>query len=66
MVDWLKDFEEAFGGHELISRLKELNFHGKVEINFNGGRPLAANVHMFCKPQVKMTIVSLTSVNQDR
>ena len=64
MIDWLADFEGSIGGHELIKRLKELKFHGKVEINFNEGRPLAANVHMFCKPrtQISMTRIQVISL----
>ena len=67
MVDWLKDFEEIFGGHELIKRLKELKFHGKIEISFTEGKPLAANVQMFCKPrtQISMTRVQVISLGDN-
>jgi len=66
MIDWLEDFEKSFGGHQLISRLGELRFHGKVEINFNEGKPLAANLQMFCKAgtQINMTVISLEEVNE--
>ena len=57
MIDWLKDFEESFGRHGLITRLKEMKFHGKVEINFNEGNPLAVNIQMFCKPRTRVDVV---------
>jgi len=61
MIDWLESYEEAFGSHELIKRLKELKFHGKLEINFNDGKPQTTNIQMFCKAgiQVKMTVATL-------
>ena len=66
MIDWLQDFEESFGKHDLIKRLKELNFNGKVEINFKEGKPLAANVQMFCKPKIRMTRIQVVSLGDNQ
>lgn len=50
MVDWLEDFENKFKGNEMISRLRLVKFHGKLEINFCGGSPNTAHLNWCVKP----------------
>ena len=49
-IDWLQQFEKQFSGDDVISTLGKRKFYGKVEINFQAGKPVMAYVHMSIKP----------------
>ncbi len=49
MIDWIKDFEEKFGSHPIISKLHGDSFHGKLVINFGSGSPHTAHIDMCVK-----------------
>jgi len=43
-MDWLTDFQERFEGCEVLKRLKEKRFFGKVVINFCEGVPQVVHI----------------------
>ena len=63
MIDWLEDYDKAFECHDIINKLKEMKFHGKVEINFFDGVPKTTNIYMCAKAGVGVNI-SVVSIEQ--
>jgi len=51
-TDWLEEFNTKFKGNDMIRRLRELRFHGKLEINFCSGRPSTAHLNWCVRPYV--------------
>lgn len=57
-IDWLNDFEMRFGTNGMIAKLREMKFHGKVEINFCDGNPNTAHVGWVVKPYNEVQVSS--------
>jgi len=56
MVDWLETFDRKFGEHTVIKRLREIKFHGKVEVNFADGEPNTVHINWCVKPYSNITL----------
>lgn len=55
-MDWIDEFENKFNGNQVISTLKEMKFHGKLEINFADGVANTCHVNWCVKPYSTMTL----------
>ena len=55
-MDWIEEFENKFQHNQFISSLKQLKFHGKVEINFADGVANTCHVNWCVKPYVETTL----------
>jgi hypothetical protein len=51
-VDWIVEFIAKFKGNQLISELKRVRFHGKLEINFADGVANTCHVNWCVKPYI--------------
>lgn len=56
MITWIREFQEKFSEHEVISRLSEIGFHGKLEINFSEGHIGNVHVNWCVKPGTHLTL----------
>lgn len=56
MMDWIEEFEKKFSGNQLISTLREIKFHGKLEINFADGVANTCHVNWCVKPYSTVTL----------
>lgn len=57
MMEWLAEFEKKFSGNEVIAKLKEIKFHGKLEINFADGVANTCHVNWCVKPYSSTTLM---------
>lgn len=49
-MDWIEEFSRKFIGNQLISELRKIKFHGKLEINFADGVANSCHVNWCVKP----------------
>ena len=57
-MDWIDEFERKFKGNQLISSLKEMKFHGKLELNFADGVVNTCHVNWCVKPYSNSRVVT--------
>jgi len=55
-MDWIDEFENKFKGNQVISTLREMKFHGKLEINFADGVANTVHVNWCVKPYSTITL----------
>ncbi len=48
-MDWLQEFKDRFSHHDLLNKLKEEKFYGKVTLNFCNGIPNTVHIEMCVK-----------------
>ena len=49
-IDWIEEFERKFKSTRMIACLKEMKFHGKLELNFADGVVNTCHVNWCVKP----------------
>jgi hypothetical protein len=55
-MDWIDEFENKFKGNQVINTLREMKFHGKLEINFADGVANTCHVNWCVKPYSNTTL----------
>lgn len=55
-MDWIDEFEKKFSGNQLITELKKVKFHGRLEINFADGVANTVHVNWCVKPYCSTTL----------
>jgi len=60
-MDWIEDFQKKFSMHTLLTNLKQVKFHGKLEINFAEGVANTCHVNWCVKPYstIPLTVVEM-------
>ena len=56
MIDWLAEFEKKFSGNQIISELRKIKFHGKLEIHFADGVANTCHLDWCIKPYSTTTL----------
>jgi hypothetical protein len=56
MIDWLIDLDNRFGNFPEIKKIKEMKFHGSIEINFMNGIPQNYNLKLHRKAEEYSTL----------
>ena len=56
MIDWIEGFEKKFSEHSVISELRRLKFHGKLEVNFADGEPNTVHINWCVRPYTSATL----------
>jgi len=56
-MDWIEEFEKKFSGNQLIVNLKQIKFHGKLELNFADGVVNTCHVNWCIKPYSTTTLI---------
>jgi hypothetical protein len=55
-MDWIDEFQSKFKGNQVINTLRDIKFHGKLEINFADGVANTVHVNWCVKPYSTITL----------